>query len=237
MLYMKPMLRERIRGRKALPEHEVKAIFREMGLAVPKGVYIERGGDIPPGPDLAYPLVAKISSEKVGSKSDVGGVRLGILDERTLRQHVRELFAGGQAEGVLVEEMLPPGLEVIVGGIIDRQFGPVVMFGPGGIHVEVFRDTAFALAPLSREDGQWLIRQVKGRTLLDGFRGRPAVDREALLQVLMAVSRIMATEEVEEIDLNPVALYPDRAVILDAKMRLLSHWTGRSKDLHDGSAL
>lgn len=230
---MIPMISEKIKGRKVIPEHEVKSIFREMGLAVPRGIYLGKGEEVPADLSLAYPLVAKVSSEEIRSKSDVRGIRLGIRNGQDLRRQVQELMAIERAEGVLVEEEIPPGLEVIVGGMIDRQFGPVVMFGLGGVHVELFRDTAFALAPLSRADGEWLIRQVKGYVLLDGYRGSPAVDREALLQVLMAVSRVIADGEVEEVDLNPVALFPGRAVILDAKLRLLPPGTGPSKDSPD----
>lgn len=203
---------------KTLLEHEVKALFRDKGFLVPQGVFIGKGDDIPHALNLSYPLVAKVSSKKIRSKSDLGGVRINIQDEKSLRSHMAELMAIDDAEGVLVEEMLPSGLEVIIGGVIDRQFGPVVMFGLGGILVEVYRDTAFGLAPLSEKDAGWLIQQVKGYVLLEGYRGKPAVDRDSLIRLLLSVSEIIATGEVDEIDLNPVSLYPDRAVILDAKM-------------------
>ena len=118
--------------------------------------------------------------------------------------------------------MAPEGLEVIVGGIIDKQFGPVVMFGLGGVFVELYKDVAFALAPMKEKDALWLIQQIKGYKLIEGYRGKPAVDKDALIKAILAVSEIMAAGNVEEIDLNPIALYPQGAIILDAKMSVSS---------------
>jgi succinyl-CoA synthetase beta subunit len=206
------------RGRTTFLEYEVKELLRDAGMAVPRGRYLRKGEALSPGVALVYPLVAKVSSEKISGKSDVRGVKLGIEDYDALKKSVDELLQIENAEGVLIEEMAPQGTEVIVGGIIDAQFGPVVMFGPGGVFVELYRDVAFGLAPLSREAALGLVRQVKGAGLLEGYRGRPAVDLEGLLTVIAGVSEIMASGLVEEIDLNPVALYPGGALILDAKM-------------------
>jgi acyl-CoA synthetase (NDP forming) len=211
---------EQNRGRKVFLEHEVKGILREMGLPVPEGIYLA-GGDAPETEvRLGYPLVAKVSSRKIVSKSDVHGVRPGIPDEKTLREVVKELMRIDGAEGVLVEEMAPQGVEVIVGGVTDAQFGPVMMFGLGGIFVELFKDVSFGLAPLLRDEALRLVKEVKGYSLLAGYRGRPRVDLEELARILIAVSRLMATGLVAEIDLNPIALYPEGAVVLDAKMSL-----------------
>lgn len=213
---------ERKRGRTTFLEHEIKEAFRKMGFAVPKGFFFRTGERVPGIADLAYPLVAKVSSSQIISKSDVGGVRTGITDKEALDRALQHLSRIRDAEGVLVEEMAPQGLEVIIGGAVDSQFGPVVMFGLGGIFVELFRDIAFALAPLTTEDAQWLIRQVKGYRLLEAYRGKPPVDREQLLRLLVSVSEIMASGMVKEIDLNPVALYAGGAMILDAKMEAIS---------------
>lgn len=118
--------------------------------------------------------------------------------------------------------MAPEGIEVIIGGVIDKQFGAVVMFGLGGVFVELFKDIAFALAPLKEEDALWLIKQVKGYRLIEGYRGKPAVDKGALIKTILTVSEIISSGYVEEIDLNPVALYPNGAMILDAKLRVSS---------------
>jgi len=212
----------RNRRRVTFSEHEVKGLFKEMGFAVPKGRFFARGEAILPPTDLTFPLVAKISSSKVSSKSDVGGVKTGIKDKDELSRAVQELMRVEGAEGVLVEEMAPQGVEVIVGGVIDNQFGPVVMFGLGGVFVELFRDVAFGLAPLTPGDALWLVQQTKGHRLLKGYRGKPPLDIAVLIHTIVAVSEIMATGMVKEIDLNPVALYPEGSLILDAKMAVIS---------------
>jgi len=213
---------EKNKGKRTFPEHEVKGLLKNIGLSVPRGVFIPKetplsalGSQLSA---LSYPMAAKVSSSKITSKTDAKGIRLGIKNEDELKNAVNELSGIENAEGVLVEEMAPEGLEVIVGGIIDKQFGPVVMFGLGGVFVELYKDVAFALAPMKENDALWLIQQIKGYKLIEGYRGKPAVDKDALMKVILAVSEIMAAGNVEEIDLNPIALYPQGAIILDAKM-------------------
>ncbi len=213
---------EKNKGKRTFLEHEVKGLLKNIGLPVPRGVFIPKetplsalGGQLSA---LSYPMAAKVSSSKITSKTDAKGIRLGIKNEDELKNAVNELSGIENAEGVLVEEMAPEGLEVIVGGILDKQFGPVVMFGLGGVFVELYKDVAFALAPLKEKDALWLIQQIKGYKLIEGYRGKPAVDKDALIKVILAVSEIMAAGNVEEIDLNPIALYPQGAIILDAKM-------------------
>jgi acetyl-CoA synthetase (ADP-forming) len=213
-------LRDLAQQRTAIVEHEAKDILREAGFSVPRGRFIRLGETLPQNLGLKYPLVAKVSSAKITSKSDQHGVRTALQDWRGLRRAVEELMRIENAEGALVEEMAPPGVEVIIGGVIDRQFGPVMMFGLGGIFTELFRDVSFGLAPLSEEDAYWMVNGIKVQKLLEGFRGNPAVDKKALADLLVKASEIMATGYVEEIDLNPVALYADGAMVLDAKMKL-----------------
>jgi succinyl-CoA synthetase beta subunit len=207
-------------GKKTFPEHEVKRLLKELGVAVPRGVFRPKGeGPLPS--DLSYPLAAKISSERVSSKTDRGGVRLGIRTPAELNDAVKALSRIEAADGVLIEEMAPSGVEVIVGGVVDSQFGPVVMFGLGGIFVELFKDVAFGLAPLTEAAALSMVEQVKAHKLLEGYRGSPPLDRKALVRMLIATSQIMATGMIEEIDLNPVVLYPSGAIVLDAKMTAL----------------
>ncbi|MBI5213176.1 MAG: acetate--CoA ligase family protein [Nitrospirae bacterium] len=213
------------KGKTVFVEHEVKSLLRNMGLPVPKGIFIDKEARLPAMSHklsaLSYPLVAKVSSVKITSKSDVKGIRFGIKNEDELKDAVSGLMQIDNAEGVLVEEMAPQGLEVIIGGVIDRQFGPIVMFGLGGVFVELFKDVAFGLAPLDKDNALWLIKQIKGYKLLEGYRGSPPVDINALADIIIAVSEITATDMIKEIDLNPVALYPQGAMILDAKLEIL----------------
>jgi acetyl-CoA synthetase (ADP-forming) len=215
-------LMEKAGGRTALSEHEVKGLLKEMGFSVPNGGFFPAGEMIPENLDLNYPLVAKVSSENISAKSDLHGVRIGLQDEDELRAAVEDILRIESAEGVLIEEMAPRGVEVIIGGVLDRQFGPIVMFGLGGIFIELFRDVSFGLAPLNKDDAHWMISEIKGRRLLEGYRGNPPVDREALVEILIGISEVMATGLVAEIDLNPVTLYAEGAMVLDAKLKLRS---------------
>ena len=201
-------------------EHEAKAFLKEMGLPVPLGTFF-KSGSVPSSAGMMFPLAAKVSSEHIISKSDVRGIRMGIANEEELKQAVAGLMEIPGAEGVLVEEMAPSGVEVIIGGIIDPQFGPVIMFGLGGVYVELFKDIAFGLAPLVDKDALWLIAQTKGRILLEGYRGSQPSDTNALVGILITISRLMTAGRIREIDLNPVVVYPAGALILDVKMSLL----------------
>lgn len=211
---------KRAEGRRTFLEHELKGFLREMGFSVPKGIFFRTGEALPLNLELKYPLVAKVSSEKISAKSELHGVKTGLRDDRELLNAVKELMTIEMAEGLLVEEMAPPGVEVIVGGILDRQFGPVMMFGLGGVFAEIIKDISFGLAPLDADDADWMIKEIKAHRLLEGYRGGPPVDKDALRKVLLGVSEIMASGKVEEIDLNPVVLYPEGAMVLDAKMKL-----------------
>ncbi len=212
------------KGKTAFLEHEAKWFLKELNLSVPKGIFIPKDTQFSDVSHklsaLSYPLIAKVSSSKIVSKTEVNGVRFGLKNKDELEQAVKELLEIENSEGVLIEEMAEKGLEVIIGGTIDEQFGPIVMFGLGGVFVELFKDISFALAPLKREDAQWLIRQTKGYKLLQGYRGQPPVDTDTLLDMIVKVSEIMATGLIKEIDLNPVAIYPKGAMVLDAKMAL-----------------
>ncbi len=209
------------KGSKLFPEHKVKELLKTMGFPVPNGIYISKDTanqislrQLP----FKYPLAAKIFSSKISSKSDVKGVILDIKNVRELKNATKKLSLIESCEGILIEEMAPKGVEVIIGGIIDNQFGPVVMFGIGGIFVELYKDVAFALAPADEKDALWLIKQVKGYKLLEGYRGSPPVDIAALISMIVAISKIIEAGLILEIDLNPVVLYPKGALVLDAKI-------------------
>jgi acetyl-CoA synthetase (ADP-forming) len=199
-------------------EHEVKELLRACGMAVPRGVFVPSGEGMESAAGLSFPLVAKVVSTRIASKSDVGGVRLGIGNGEELGRAVADLSRLEHSEGVLVEEMARPGFEVIVGGTVDHTFGPVVMFGLGGLFVELFRDVSFALAPVDRGQAMWLMSETKGEKILRGFRGKPPLDMNALADVIVTVSEVIATNRFRTMDLNPVVLYPSGALVLDAKM-------------------
>jgi succinyl-CoA synthetase beta subunit len=206
--------------RQTIFEYEVKGFLRDLGISVPKGVYVPAGEPLPAEIDrLSAPLAVKTVSTGGGSKSEVGGVRLGVSKGDQLKNAVAELSRLENAEGVLIEEMMPPGFEVIVGGTVDAEFGSIVMFGMGGFFVELFQDVSFALAPVTEAQAQWLINETKGAKVLRGFRGKPPLDVAALSDIIIIVSELMASGLFHEIDLNPVVIYPFAAIVLDAKMK------------------
>lgn len=207
---------------KTLPEQAVKSFLGRSGLPVPRGLFVPPGAAVPDLSSLSFPLVAKVSSSRIRSKSDVGGIRLGLVDMAGASRAVADLMSIEGAEGVILEEQAFSGVEIIVGGIIDPQFGPVVMFGLGGVLVELFQDTAFAPAPMTRADAFRLMERVRGYRLLTGYRGKPPCDLESMARIIVVVSELMAAGLLNEIDLNPVALYPEGAIILDAKMFVAS---------------
>lgn len=177
---------------------------------------------------LGYPVVLKIISPDISHKTDVGGVKLDIKDENGVDHAYDEIMRDvtkrqpdARIYGILVQEMATPSTEVIVGGVRDLQFGPVVMFGLGGIFIEVFKDVSFRIAPVEEYEALDMIHQIKGAEVLKGFRNRAAVDITAVAQTIVKVSDIMiATEEIKEIDLNPVLVYPKGLKAVDARIIL-----------------
>lgn len=177
---------------------------------------------------IGFPVVLKIISPQILHKSDVGGVVLGINGEAALKEAYPKLIAevhknNPKAEvlGVLIEKMMPPSTEVIVGGIRDSQFGPSVMFGMGGIFTEVYEDVAFRVAPLDKVDALNLIHELRGSKILEGIRGQPAADLAALVDVLIDVSSLMSQHSaISQLDLNPVIAYPDSVCAVDTRIVL-----------------
>jgi acyl-CoA synthetase (NDP forming) len=175
---------------------------------------------------MGYPVTLKVLSPDIPHKSDVGGVVLGIENQEAMRTEFAALLArleehvpDAQVTGILVQRMFIGGREVILGGERDPSFGPVVMFGLGGVYVEVFEDVAFRLAPLTREDAEGMISQVRGGQILRGVRGEPPVDVEAVIKALLALSQLLvACPEVEAIDINPLLAFEEGVAAVDARV-------------------
>jgi len=175
---------------------------------------------------LGYPVVLKVVSYDVVHKSDMGGVVLGLEDARGVRdaydqiqRAVGDQVAGAEIQGMLVCEQAPSGLEVIVGGLRDALFGPTVMFGLGGVFVEVLKDVSFRVAPLEHRDAEEMIREVQGYPLLAGVRGRTACDVSALVDLLGNVAHLMMDRpDISELDLNPVRVYGNGLLVLDVRV-------------------
>ncbi len=217
-------------GRRALLLHEAYELLSCYGVRVPRYCLAHTPEEAAECADkLGYPVVLKIVSPDILHKSDVGGVRLGIASGSEAARAFREIVESVSARapsarivGVLVQEMVPSGLEVIIGGLRDQIFGPMVAFGLGGVYTEVYEDVAFRVAPLARIDAESMLEEVKASRLLHGYRGLKPRDRGALIDMLMRVSRLIVELPVAELDLNPVMSYEEGrgAIVADARMLL-----------------
>ncbi|RLI73096.1 acyl-CoA synthetase (NDP forming), partial [Archaeoglobales archaeon] len=166
---------------------------------------------------IGFPVVLKVASRKIVHKSDAGGVILDIKSDDDVRRAFRNLMNIEGAEGVNVQPMLEKGIEIIVGVSEDDQFGSVLMFGLGGIFVEVLRDVSFRLIPISREEAEKMIKEVKGYKLLSGYRGVRG-DVDAVVDLVLRVSDLIESEDIIEMDLNPVFVYKKGCIVADARI-------------------
>ncbi len=179
---------------------------------------------------FGFPVVAKVASSRLTHKTDVGGVRLNLAGPQDVRQAYEEIEARARKaapdaaiDGILIQPMVTSGVETFVGVTHDPTFGPLVGFGIGGIEVELLGDVHFRIAPLTDRDADQLLREIRGYPLLLGYRGRPAVDLDALRETLLRVSRLAEdVPEITELDLNPVmALAAGKGCrIVDARVRV-----------------
>jgi acyl-CoA synthetase (NDP forming) len=165
------------------------------------------------------PVVMKACGPEILHKSDLGLVRLGVTGDAAVRRTFAELVAAApRADGVIVAEQVPAGTETVVGVSHDELFGPVVMFGLGGVFVEVLRDVTFRVPPFGRAEARRMLGELRGARVLDGVRGRPPADKDALVDVIMKVQRLAVdlADEVAELDVNPLVALPRGCVALDA---------------------
>ena len=182
------------------------------------------------GTRIGYPVALKVVSPQISHKSDAGGVVLNLHSGDAVEEAFQNLekgicakAAGVDVYGILVAKMMPAGTEVIIGMTRDPQFGPAVLFGLGGIFVEVMKDVSYRVAPVMERDAAQMIRDIKGYPLLRGARKTDPVDLEALIDLIMKISRLsIEIPEVEELDLNPVLAYSEGACAVDARIILNS---------------
>jgi acyl-CoA synthetase (NDP forming) len=216
-------------GRKYLLEPEAKALCQEYGIPVTKfkvATSVEEAVKFAEG--IGYPVVLKIVSPEVIHKFDVGGVLLNLKNASEVKdaydkiiKSVRKHKPEAKITGVLVQEMAPASTEVIVGAIKDPQFGPALMFGLGGIFVEVLKDVTFRIAPITEYDAKEMITEVKAYPILKGFRGQPPADIDAIAKILLSTSKlVMEHPEIKELDFNPIIVYEKGAKTVDARVIL-----------------
>ncbi len=216
-------------GRKALLETEAKAICMEYAIPVTAFKLAKNEEEaVRFAGQIGFPVVLKIVSPGIIHKSDAGGVKVNLKNSAEVRsaygkilENAKKYDAAARIEGVLVQEMAPQSTEVIVGAIKDPQFGQTLMFGLGGIFVELLKDVTFRIAPLTQEDAREMVTNVKAYPLLTGYRNTPPSDLDAIITVLLNTSKlVMNNPEIKELDLNPVMAYEKGTKTVDARIIL-----------------
>jgi acyl-CoA synthetase (NDP forming) len=219
----------RSQNRLVLTEVEAKEIMQSAGVPVVKTILAKTKNEaLQLSEQIGFPIVAKIVAPDITHKSDAGGVRMNISDRVQMEQAWDDLMSNAQAafpnsqiDGVAVQPQAPEGTEVIIGGSQDPQFGPIVMFGLGGVFVEILKDVSFRIVPLSDNDASEMITDIKSYKVLEGYRGNAAADTSAIQKALVATSTLLETNpDIAELDLNPVFAYSDGILAVDARIIL-----------------
>ena len=223
--------RVRSEKRTTIGDSEARDILQAYGLHIPRSEIAsspERAIEI--ASQIGYPVVLKIASPDILHKTDVGGVKVGLQNAEAVRDafelmvyRAQRYIPEARIWGCLVQEMAPAGgLEVLVGMNRDPQFGPLVTFGLGGIYVEILKDVTFRIAPFSREEAEAMIGEIRAHALLDGVRGKPPMDKEAILDTIMRIGQLVQDfPEIAELDINPLMVYPHGQGAIAIDMRLV----------------
>jgi acyl-CoA synthetase (NDP forming) len=213
-----------------LTEIESKQLLKRAGIPVVEAkLAMTKKQAVSMSRELGFPVVLKVISADVIHKSDSGGVRLGLANSTQVGRAYSDIMSSvmqrhpqAKIQGISVQPMAPPGIEVIIGMSTDPQFGPVIMFGLGGVLVEILKDVSFRIVPVTTRDAGEMIREIKGYPVLAGFRGQKPASIPALEELIVKVSRfIEENPRVRELDLNPVFAYEDKAVAVDARVVLV----------------
>jgi acyl-CoA synthetase (NDP forming) len=216
-------------GRQQLTEPEAKELIETVGIPVVKTVLCKSAREaVITAQDLGFPVAMKVVSEQIIHKSDVGGVLLDIRNSSQTYKAYRNILTAvkvnqptARITGVTVQPMAKKGIEVIIGMSKDPQFGPVIMFGLGGILVELLKDISFRIVPLRLRDAKEMMQEIKGYPLLTGYRGQPPVNLASLESIILQVAALADSHpEIREMDLNPIIVNSEGAVVVDARVTL-----------------
>ena len=216
-------------GRVALSEDDAKRVLACFGLRVPRRVFVAIGkpiGDALNG--LTSPFVLKVVAPGILHKSDLGGVKLGLRDAVEVEAAIDAMemrLCGHMIEGWLVEEMARAGIEIVIGGAVDRRFGPYVMVGLGGVMVELFEDVSFGICPIRPLEARRMLDSLRGVRLLRGWRGAPPVDENAVVDAMLRVGgddglMMVFANKVKEVDVNPLIASDTGVVAVDGRIVL-----------------
>ena len=210
-----------------LTEVESKELLTQWGIPVVEAKLARTKKEaISLSKEMGFPVVLKIISPDIIHKSDAGGVKLGLANATQvgkayteIMSSIKEKYSPAQIQGVSVQKMVPAGIEVIIGMSKDAQFGPVLMFGLGGVLVEVLKDVSFRIVPLTRGDASEMIKEIKGYPILQGYRGKEPANITALEELIIKVSEFVEQNpQIKELDLNPIFAYKDKAIAVDARI-------------------
>jgi acetyl-CoA synthetase (ADP-forming) len=216
-------------SRKVLLEPEAKNICRAYDMPIPEFSVAKSPREAAEVAErIGFPVVLKIVSPNILHKTEANAVILDLKTRNDVEKGYQRVVDNATSynerariEGVLVQHMAPKGVEVIVGGLRDSQFGPTILFGLGGIFVEVLKDATFRVAPLTDLDSRDMIKEIRSYPVLKGVRGQGPADESAAAEIIQAASRIMTENaSIEQMDLNPVMVYPSGASVVDARMIL-----------------
>jgi len=222
--------RVRSEGRLSLGDAESREIMEAYGLRIPRSVLAENADEaVAAAENIGYPVVMKIVSPDILHKSDIGGVRLNVRGATEVRDffdlliyRAQRYMADARIWGVLVQEMAPSGKETIIGVNRDPQFGPLLMFGLGGIYVEVLKDVTFRIAPVAQREAREMINEIRSYHLLRGVRGEPPSDLDAIVDTILRVSQLVTDfPEIVEMDINPLTVYEAGKGALAVDMRFV----------------
>jgi 3-hydroxypropionyl-CoA synthetase (ADP-forming) len=214
---------------KVITEEASKSILKSYGVKVPPYALVTSPKEaVKAAKKIGYPLVMKIVSPQILHKTDVGGVKVGIDNDKDVKKTFNHMYKrlskkkGVEVKGVLLEKMVPKGVELIVGLQVDPQFGPVIMVGLGGVMTEVFKDVAFRMLPITTADAKSMLDELKGSKILKGFRGSKPIDMDMLAKALVQIGKLGVenADYVNSIDFNPVVVYPKSYYVVDAKIIL-----------------
>ncbi|HLN36026.1 MAG TPA: acetate--CoA ligase family protein [Nitrososphaeraceae archaeon] len=215
------------KGSKIITEESAKSILSEYGIKVPEYSIVTSDSEaLVKSREIGFPLVAKIVSDQILHKTDVQGVKVGLQNEEETKEAFLDMHGRLSKEydvkGVLLEKMVPKGIELIVGLQNDPQFGPVIMLGLGGIYTELFKDISFRVLPITKEDALDMINDLKGNKILKGFRGSEPVDLDILCDAIVKIGNLGTdmAKYIDSVDFNPIIVYPQNYYVVDAKILL-----------------
>lgn len=208
-----------------LTEFESKELLQEIGILVPgQKLTTSKEETLSAAENIGFPIVLKLMAEDIIHKSDTGAVKLNLKSKQEVENAYEELMKipSQKEKKISVQKMADePITELIIGMTTDPQFGPALMFGIGGILVELLEDVSFRIAPITEYDAKEMIHEIKGFPILDGYRGKPKADLDAIVNTLLTISELVVKhEEINEMDLNPVFIYEKGLICVDARIIL-----------------